>query len=339
MAIVISGNGIDMGNNPVSNASQIEVQQQQVTPYNGFKNFIINGRFDVWQRGTSFPIGGSNIYTADRWNGYTNNYSHTRVNSDVDSFTYALQVIPKSGVAAQVIQPIELPAIGKAGIFYVGNTITISAYIKASANVDIKLNALFRNSAFDATNQTNIYSVQPKLIPITTTTQRVSWTIPIENSPQATATCLWIGFIANSPDISLTITGVQLEEGSVATPFEQRPFSLELGLCQRYYEKSYSLNTNPGTITFLDAIVGDTSGTGSSTCEFKIEKRVIPTITFYSALTGAAGVICYKNTMGSTPQGDISVLGSWVGTKRMAVESNSGDQHMLIIHFTANAEL
>lgn len=30
MAIVISGNGIDMGNNPVSNASQVEVQQEQV---------------------------------------------------------------------------------------------------------------------------------------------------------------------------------------------------------------------------------------------------------------------------------------------------------------------
>lgn len=29
---------------------------------------------------------------------------------------------------------------------------------------------------------------------------------------------------------------VQLEEGSVATPFENRPYGLELSLCQRYYE-------------------------------------------------------------------------------------------------------
>ena len=33
------------------------------------------------------------------------------------------------------------------------------------------------------------------------------------------------------------ITGVQLELGSVATPFEVRPYAVELGLCMRYYQK------------------------------------------------------------------------------------------------------
>ena len=39
-----------------------------------------------------------------------------------------------------------------------------------------------------------------------------------------------------------TFNFVQLEEGSVATPFEQRPYGLELSLCQRYYEiKEYQI--------------------------------------------------------------------------------------------------
>jgi hypothetical protein len=35
---------------------------------------------------------------------------------------------------------------------------------------------------------------------------------------------------------TVSVTGVQFELGSVATPFEQRPYGLELGLCQRYYQ-------------------------------------------------------------------------------------------------------
>ena len=33
---------------------------------------------------------------------------------------------------------------------------------------------------------------------------------------------------------TLDIAQIQLEEGSVATPFENRPYGLELALCQRY---------------------------------------------------------------------------------------------------------
>jgi hypothetical protein len=43
--------------------------------------------------------------------------------------------------------------------------------------------------------------------------------------------------LASAESNSWSITGIQLEEGSVATPFEQRPIGVELDLCFRYYQK------------------------------------------------------------------------------------------------------
>lgn len=46
------------------------------------------------------------------------------------------------------------------------------------------------------------------------------------------------------PNIPITATKLQLEKGSIATPFEKRPIGLELSLCQRYYYKITSTGVN-----------------------------------------------------------------------------------------------
>ena len=45
-----------------------------------------------------------------------------------------------------------------------------------------------------------------------------------------------VGNLASSTDNNFFITGIQLEVGSQATPFEHRSFGEELALCQRYYQ-------------------------------------------------------------------------------------------------------
>jgi hypothetical protein len=46
-------------------------------------------------------------------------------------------------------------------------------------------------------------------------------------------------FVAQTTGSTLNITGVQLEVGPTATPFEYRPIGIELALCQRYYYREY----------------------------------------------------------------------------------------------------
>ena len=58
----------------------------------------------------------------------------------------------------------------------------------------------------------------------------------------ATTRAAGIGSIFASTDNTLEITGLQIELGSVATPFEHRSLGEELGLCQRYFYQAVSGN-------------------------------------------------------------------------------------------------
>ena len=79
--------------------------------------------------------------------------------------------------------------------------------------------------------------------------------------------------IMSSTDNEWYITGIQMEVGSVATPFEHRSFGEELALCQRYY---YRRVTDTSSQYLCDAF------TTSSTqivglVQFPVEMRAAPT--------------------------------------------------------------
>ena len=132
------------------------------------------------------------------------------------------------------------------------------------------------------------------------------------------------------------ITGVQLEAGSVATPFERRPYGTELALCQRYYEKSYNQSVLPGTATldggFLTTRI-DSVGGGSAF--FKVAKRSAPTVTVYSPTSGTSGQARNYSSSADTPASAQSI-----GENAFYLLAGSaGINNGLGIQYTASAEL
>jgi len=72
---------------------------------------------------------------------------------------------------------------------------------------------------------------------------------------------------------TLYITGVQLEVGSTATPFERRLYNQELANCQRYYYLHASGNQSIGVGYYYNASIATTI------CQFPVSMRTSPTLT------------------------------------------------------------
>ena len=142
------------------------------------------------------------------------------------------------------------------------------------------------------------------------------------------------------PNISITATNVQLEEGSIATPFELRPIGLELIMCQRYYEKSYNDAEAPGTITsaggYHMTVGAATPWPSTATVQFRVVKRISPTITTYNPF--AANSAWGDEGRNQDFSSNISLVNDSSMRIYPAPEIPSTTRH-LHIHWVANAEI
>ena len=147
---------------------------------------------------------------------------------------------------------------------------------------------------------------------------------------------------AGTTNATFDITGVQLEVGSVATPFEHRSFGDELARCQRYYQKSYDYETAPGTAVSQGTIQhGYTSMPASNYvarfgAQFRTSMRAQPTVVTYDT-AGNSGKCNYPDT--STNQ-SFTIIHR--GQNNFSAETSSlsnGTDARLYFHYTAEAEL
>jgi hypothetical protein len=146
----------------------------------------------------------------------------------------------------------------------------------------------------------------------------------------------------NNAGATFYITGVQLEVGSVATPFERRPFGTELQLCQRYYEKSYALGAVPGTdtVTGLCQSLNGTDGNQVAGIRFLVPKRATPTGLFWSK-SGTASSLSTTSYANAPNTGSWSTMGdaSEFGFRCIVGTGGLSNGTAYTWHYTASAEL
>jgi hypothetical protein len=299
------------------------------------RNRLINGDMRVSQRGTSFVAGANNddTYNLDRWTLLSDG-------NDIVDVTQA-NVAPTAGLFSigldvetvnkkfGIIQIIEQRNI--VGMFNQPVTLSFSARTSGSSIGNMKAVILSWNSTADtvtsdvvsawgadgvtptwATNWTAENTPQ-NLAPSNTWT-RYSITATLDTaSTNNVAVFIWCDDMTTTLGDFLYVTDVQLEVGSLATPFERKTFSAVLAECQRYYEKSYVITTALGTVTEINAIMsryGSYSGFHYGNGSFQQVKRVLPTFRPYSVSTGSFDVITVYGV------GD-AIYGAVIGTHKV----------------------
>lgn len=254
----------------------------QSSPVTSYKNKLINGEFDIWQRGTSFST--SNAYTADRW--VIVGASGQTVSVSQQSFTPG--AAPVSGYEGTFFARLAWSGTPSGTYWFTqrvedvrtlaGQTVTLSFWAKASSTTSAFTPMFEQNFG---TGGSSIVGTTGSAITITTSWQRFTQTfsIPsISGKTIGTSSYLEVRPLVGSTAVTgnnIDIWGVQVENGNIATQFEQRFIGDELRLCERYYEISsgggYIGNSANGSFYGFQ-------------CNFRIVKRVSPVVTRISTV-------------------------------------------------------
>ncbi len=274
------------------------------------KNAFINGAFDIWQRGTSINASASGTpYAADRWTIFSGNTGTvtrqaTGDTTNLPNIQYCARVQRTAGGTGtgafyfgQSIETIN-------SIPFAGKTIAYSFYARAGANFSGYLTGNFLASTGTdqnyvtgtITGQTTVISTGN--IPLTTTWQRFTFTGTVPTN----ATQIGQFFYSTATGTAgaadyYEITGVQLEVGSVATPFSRAGGTIqgELAACQRYYQKSFDQGTTPANGTSANGQVyynrQAASGSIEPTVWVKLSPtmRTAPTVALYNPYLASPG--------------------------------------------------
>lgn len=294
----------------------------------GNRSLIINGAMTVAQRGTSATgVTGSGYYTCDRFSVLLDSlgaYTLTQAADGPVGFASSLKMetttadaSPASADAALLQYTFEgqnLQLLGKGTAD--ANPMTLSFWVKSNVTGTYTISVRDRNNSRDV-GANYVVSVSGTWEYVTVTFP-ADTTGPFNNSNTASMEIeWWLGSGTNytsgtvptawEPSVSadrnagsnvnlaatignyFQITGVQLEVGDTATPFEHRSYGQEMTLCQRYYERVGNWSSTSRYYAY--PVYRTRSNSIGFPTSYRVQKRASPTVTLYSDNLDATGVL------------------------------------------------
>jgi hypothetical protein len=293
----------------------------------GRRNLLINGAMQHWQRGTGpTAVGSSGDYLPDRfkfWNSTGGAYTFERSTDTPNGFAYStkLQVTTADtslGAAEYSIfaQHLEVQDCLSARMGYSdAQELTLSFWVKSSKTGTYSMTLhkeegtdYFCHRTFNI-NAANTWEYKSFTYPPNTLSgisanstgtgfRVVCWLAAGSSYDSSGTEGQWSSSVdryasdqnvnwMDSTSNNFYITGVQLELGKVATPFEHRSYGEELALCQRYFER----------VRLADRYQGKVHNVTQAhfTYSYRVKKRATPTLSNGLCTSIYDGTTSYTN--------------------------------------------
>jgi hypothetical protein len=310
----------------------------------GFRNRLMNANMAIAQRatsatvtaGTAVPTASTGYPAVDRFFVYSTgaNVTAARV-AGAGNTQYRMQITGAASVTAVGVgQRIEqLNSYDLAGV-----NATLSVDLANSLLTTVTWTASYATTADTFGTIGTPTKTQIATGTFTVNSTVTNYTAPIAIPAAATTGIEILLTVGAQTSGTWTIGNIQLEAGSVASPFERRDYGRELIMCQRYYRTSY-IGVVPGTISSDGVAYGGhyyntsspANGIGAIIVNYGTDMRAAPTVNIYSPNNGAANFV-FDNANRAA-----SVAGNSLRSLYVTYSGNGGV--IGTVQYTSSAEL
>lgn len=322
----------------------------------GSKNLLINSRFRIWQRQTSYTgatafNNNDDTYTADQWVLLSDGNDIVDVSQDTDS-SYKFLVATGSKKFG-IFQPLP----NKDLLDVEGSTVSLSINAKSDGNLaNLRAAVLSWDGTADSitSDVVSAWAVSGTNPTLATnwTAENVATNLALTSSYQTftiegigidtsgvknIGVFIWLDDTDALATETLNIKWVQLEYGSQATSFERVPYTIDEQNCLHYWYQSYDSGTVPGTSTqagMLSSLAA--SSVHRIQAQLPVPMRIPPDVVVYST-TGASGA--WRNITTGDPD-DTTNLSEQVSERAITfINGSATDTQVYGLQFTADARL